>query len=415
MSVTNNEQYDVVIVGGGMVGASLACALQYSLGEADIKILLVESSEISLQEDPHQPSFDSRSTVLSFGSVEYFRQLGLWQNVSDFAETIKRIHVSDQGKFGAVRMSSEEHKIDALGYVVENKALGMVLNKAILKATRIEICSSAKVSKIESEQDGSKLLIEKSDELASIQSKLVVLAEGGRSGLCEKLGIYRSNNSYEQVAIIANVAFSQQHKNIAYERFTPKGPMALLPLLDIDGLHRAALVWTQSTSDVESVMALDDKQFLDALQIDFGSRLGSFTKVGKRFSYPLSLQQAEEQVRSGLVLLGNVAHSLHPVAGQGFNLALRETMCLAETIVQAFNSGVSLGSLTNLQSYLDKVEQDQDLTIAFSHHMTNLFSSNNEVLVWARKFGLLSVDLVPAFKQGLGRQAMGMAGRRVSL
>jgi 2-octaprenyl-6-methoxyphenol hydroxylase len=415
VALTQSTKYDVVIVGGGMVGASLACTLQQSSPQLLLNILLVESLPVRIQEKPLQPSFDSRSTVLSFGTAEYFRQMGLWEALDKFAEPIKNIHVSDQGKFGAVRMDSAEQGVDALGYVLENQALGTVLNQAILNADRVEVCSPAKVSEIQIDADHAELLLEQDGHTASVKADLVVLAEGARSGLCEQLGIHRSNEHYGQEAIIANVAFTQSHQNIAYERFTPKGPMALLPLTTVDEENRAALVWTQPAEIVETVRLLDDDEFLAQLQNDFGSRLGEFTRVGERKSYPLSLQQAEEQTRAGLVLLGNAAHALHPVAGQGFNLALRDTMRLAENIIESLQIGVNPGSASRLQTYTKVSESDQDKTIAFSHYMTGMFSNNNTALVWARKFGLLSIDLIPPVKKSLSRQAMGMSERMVNV
>lgn len=415
MSLCRSAHYDLVIVGAGMVGASLACILDQSDTRRELKILLVESAPIDLQAPPAQPSFDARSTVLSHGTVAYLRTLGLWNGLSSQAEGIKTIHVSDQGKFGAVRLHNEELDVEALGYVIENRLLGAMFNQVLLNAGNLEICDAVSVSAITPLSDGMSVELNKGDEQSSISTTLVVLAEGGRSGLCEKLGIHRSHQSYSQSAVIANVAFSNSHDNIAYERFTPNGPLALLPLPDLEGEHRAALVWTRSTKDAEVIMALSDDDFLEQLQTEFGSRVGNFKRVGQRHSYPLSLDKADEQVRPGLVLLGNVAHSLHPVAGQGFNLAFRDTMRLASFLIEAVSNNVSPGSVSVLHDYLQGTETDQDRTAAFSHYMTRLFSTENSLAVWARKFGLFSIDLVLPLRKAFARRAMGQGDKQVSV
>ncbi len=214
---------------------------------------------------------------------------------------------------------------------------------------------------------------------------------------------------------IANVSFTEAHQNVAYERFTPNGPLAILPLSDFEEAHRAALVWTQKTEDYTEILALEDDAFLARLQQEFGQRLGSFIKVGERSAYPLSLWQAEEQIRHNLVLLGNVAHALHPVAGQGFNLAFRDAMRLAENIAESLRLNVNPGDYSRLQAYLKSVESDQASTISFSHYLTRFFSNKQQALVWFRKLGLLSIDLLPPLKQSLSKQAMGVTGRAIKV
>ncbi len=405
------SNYDVIIVGGGMVGISLAFALQQGSEELALKVLIIEAAPINFSEKPYQPSFDARSTVLSHGSVEYFKKLGIWDSLAGHATSIKKIHVSDQGKFGSVRMNSDEHGVEALGYVVENIPLGKALNTKLLESQKIEICDSAKVKKIFPNTELLSVELLKDNCNKKLTTKLVVLAEGGRSGLCEDLGIYREIKQYAQTAIITNISIEEPHANIAYERFTPKGPLALLPLSKLEGENRCALVWTHPEESVDEVLALSDEEFLSKLVLDFGSKLGKFTRVGERNSYPLNLIQAEEQFRHGIVLLGNVAHTLHPVAGQGFNLALRDAMCLAEHILAALKHNENPGSVKILQKYQDQRLKDQEKIIAFSHYMTQLFSSNNNALAWVRKFGLLSIDLIPGLKKSFGKQAMGEGGR----
>jgi 2-octaprenyl-6-methoxyphenol hydroxylase len=415
MSLCSKSSYDLVIVGAGMVGASLACILDRMPLARPLSILLVESAPIDLGAPPAQPSFDARSTVLSHGTVSYLRELDMWDDLAVSAEPITHIHVSDQGRLGSVRMSSREQGVDALGHVIENRLLGSVFNRALEAATHLETRSGVLVTGITPQQAGMQVTLGKEDEYQVVDASLVVLAEGGRSGLCEKLGIHRIEQPYDQEAVIANVAFSVPHKNVAYERFTVNGPLALLPLPDMDGQHRAALVWTRKGGDAQALIALPENEFLDALQKEFGNRLGMFTRVGQRHSYPLKLVTAEEQVRPGLVLLGNVAHSLHPVAGQGFNLAFRDTMRLAAILAVAHDRGESPGAIDNLQLYLQQTITDQDRTAAFSDYMTQLFSTNHLAAVWLRKFGLFSIDLVMPLRRAFAKRAMGLGEPRVKL
>jgi len=314
-----------------------------------------------------------------------------------------------------VRMSSDEQGVDALGHVVENRLLGTMFNSTLAAASSLELVSETRVTDIQPGPDGMTVTLASVDDTATLTTPLVVLAEGGRSGLCEKLGIYRRREDYGQEAVIANVAFEKYHANVAYERFTPNGPLALLPLPDIDGEHRAALVWTQPAMAARDILGLSDAEFLSRLRLEFGSRLGEFIRVGQRHAYPLSLVQADEQARPGLVLLGNVAHSLHPVAGQGFNLAFRDTMRLANCLVEAAASGESPGDFRRLQHYCDLATRDQDRTTDFSHYMTRLFSTDNVAAVWARKFGLFSIDLVLPLRRAFAGRAMGLSDPRVKL
>lgn len=415
MPAPAHPHYDVLIIGAGMVGSSLACALAQAGLPDTARVLLVEASPIHAAAPARQPGYDARSTVLSAGTVACFEQLGLWQHCSSAAEPICDIHVSDQGRFGSVRLHAGDEAVPALGYVMENAALGRALNQALLAHTGIELCAPAQVLQLRPCAQGMQLTLQQEDASCEFTAALVVLAEGGRSGLCEQLGIHVEAQPYGQTAVIANVSFALPHQGVAYERFTPKGPLALLPLADMDGEHRAALVWTQPASAAAEVLALPDAEFLQRLHADFGDRVGRFTRVGKRAAFPLQLQLAQEQIRPGLVLLGNVAHTLHPVAGQGFNLALRDSMLLADNILQSLRAGSDPGSFVRLQDYLQRAQGDQQLTIGFSDYMTRLFSSSSTPLVWARRFGMASIDLLPPLKHALSRQAMGLAHPGVRL
>lgn len=414
------EHYDVVIVGGGLVGASFACALAAKAGENPLRILVTEPVA-ALQSST---SFDARSTALSYGSRCIYERLGLWQKLGPLATPIKNIHVSDRGHFGAVRIDSAEMGVEALGYVAENQHLGIVLTAALDREPAIDFLCPAVIDELQPRPDGMGVRVQHGESsraglaptlataVTEITAGLVVLADGGKSILSERLGISGSVTHYGQKAIIANIAFEKSHDNVAFERFTDSGPLAVLPLETREGNHRGALIWTVAEDEADEILALPAPLFLQQLQERFGYRLGLIEKVGVRIAYPLSLAIAREQVRPGLVLLGNVAHTLHPVAGQGLNLALRDSEVLAELLAAAHQEGQFLGAMTVLQRYVDAQRRDQDATIDFSHYMTRLFSSGNPALIWARKFGLFSIDLLPVMKKTFARQAMGLAERR---
>lgn len=400
-------KYDVVIVGGGMVGASFACALANASASANFSILVVESFSPDITTRV-QPSFDARSTALSFGTSQIFSRIGLWQQLQDVVTPIQEIQISDMGRFGSARITSTEQRVEALGYVVENLKLGSCLNAALDTSAIVDFLCPVAIKAIKPTTSGMDLQLDSKGALYALSTELVVLADGGKSPICEQLGISRRAESYQQQALIANIAFELPHKNTAFERFTDTGPLAVLPLAAIDEQHRGSLVWTLSDAQVDEYLALPDAELKTRLQGRFGNRLGRIKHIGERFCYPLSLSVATEQIRPGLVLLGNVAHTLHPVAGQGLNLAMRDVQELVNILLLARTAAETLGSMPVLQRYLAAQQADQDRAINFTDLATRLFSSNNSAKVLSRKFGLLAIDLVPALRREFARQAMGL-------
>lgn len=412
MPIQSPEQnYDVVVVGGGMVGASFACALDRAMDGVNISILVVEAVAPAKDNFVDQPSFDARSTAISYGSSRIYQRMGIWQPLSDGVTPIKKIHVSDRGRFGSAQLSHEDHQLEALGYVVENRKLGEVLNSAMQASETIDLICPASISTISPNSQGMTLeIVDKSDGY-SVNASLVVLADGGRSPICNQLGIERDVEHYKQHALIANIAFEYPHNNVAYERFTETGPLAVLPLQSIENQNRGSMVWTIDEQQSAEFMAMEEDKLLPLLQGRFGNRLGELQQIGEKFCYPLSLSIAKEQVRPGLVLLGNVAHTLHPVAGQGLNLALRDVGVLVETLKKANLENKPPGEMSVLQEYVERQKFDQQKSITFTDIMTRLFSSNSNAKVWARKFGLLSVELAPTIKRSFAEQAMGLGGK----
>lgn len=405
------QYYDIVIIGGGMVGASLACSLLASADALDMNIAVVESFPLPEQSElSFQPSYDARATALGYGSRSIYEMLGIWGKLSQHVSPIKDIHVSDRGHFGVTRLNAEQEGVPALGYVVENQWLGRVLLDHIQQAntSRIDFICPAEVTDVHYAADQMGVTLKQGETLSEISCELVVMADGGRSSLRQDMGISYTETSYEQHAVITNVSTDRPHNNLAYERFTDNGPMALLPLENEAGHYRSALVWTVPNDDVDALLALDDDAFIQRLHERFGYRAGNFIKVGQRHSYPLKLTLANEQVRRGLVVLGNAAHSLHPIAGQGYNLALRGVVTLAAKLIESRKQGVNLGDLSLLQSFYEQQRSDQDQTIAFSDYTMKLFSNRNPLLSVGRNAGLQLLDLCGPAKTVFARSAMGL-------
>ena len=405
----NAPRYDIVIAGGGMVGVSLALCLQQQLG-GDHGILLIEGYPLPSQDpnfqENYSPSFDARSTALSYSSYLIYREMGVWPLLAPRACAIDTVHVSEQGRFGSTRMVAADYDWPALGYVVENAWLGNVLVQA-LHETPVETRSPARVVSATAEADHIRVGLESGDTL---NAGLLVVADGANSALREALGVEVSQQDYRQHALIANIGHASRHEGCAWERFTGHGPLALLPLLpDTQDSNRSALIWSLPRDEADHLQHCPEAEFLHLLQQRFGYRLGRLLRVGERHAYPLSLIEAREQVRQGVVIMGNAAHSLHPVAGQGFNLALRDIACLGSVLRQAAVAAEGFGELSVLQRYLRQQVGDQQRTTAFSDRLPDLFGQGDPALALLRHVGLFALDLSPALKREFVRHTAGVA------
>lgn len=406
---------DVAIVGGGMAGACLALLLSHHC--PGLQVALLEKHGLR---DPgaaiELPSFDTRATAIAAGSLQIFDQLGLWSEVREFAAPIRKVEVSDRGHSMGVSLAAgreQRASFDGmLGAVIENAALGPALYRA-LAATATRVLAPADVSGVAVNSNGACLSWQ--DETGSeqsLQAGLLVIADGVGSPLCRSLGIETSEVHYQQRALVTTVGLQHDHGGVAYERFTDTGPMALLPLPKRDGVYRAALVWTCEEADADRITGLSERTFIAELQKAFGWRAGRILRAGAVHGYPLKLSLAREQVRRSIALVGNCAHFLHPVAGQGFNLTLRDCEGLARTLARyqsEIESGQLLaGELDLMQAYWRERHLDQQLTIGFSDRMPPLFAARNLFAQGLRQAGLLGLTLAPPLRSGFVRQAAGL-------
>jgi 2-octaprenyl-6-methoxyphenol hydroxylase len=402
MHATTGTDYDLAIVGGGLVGASLALALA-PLG---LRMALLEATPPAA--GAQHPSFDERTTALANGTVRAFRTLGVWSGMEREAAPIRRIHVSDQGRFGTARIAAEEQGLEALGYVVPNRVIGAALWDGLARTTGIEIIAPASVLGTTVGTDARTVQYECDGEPRELRARLVVAADGAQSLIRDQAGIAADHIGYEQTAITTTVTTQLFHDHVAYERFTDEGPIAILPLQD----GRCGMVWTRRPAEAARLLALPDAEFLDEFQAAFGMRLGRFLRVGERKTYDLKLSRAESHVAPRLAIVGNAAQGLHPIAGQGFNLGLRDAMSLAEVIADRRVAGMTdTGAPALLQDYAEWREADRRRIVAFTDGLVRLFSTPLGVLRGLRSVGLLAFDVLPPAKSALARLSVGAAQR----
>jgi 2-octaprenyl-6-methoxyphenol hydroxylase len=393
----DNDEFDLLIVGGGMVGGSLALALQHS----HLRIALVEAQPLKTHS---QPSYDDRGIALSFGSQRIFESMQLWPDIAPAATAIKHIHISDRGRFGVTRLSAEQENVPALGQVLTARELGQTLNHQLQAQADLELYCPARVSAVQQYSDHVNVTL---DSGKTLKAKLLVAADGKDSTIRSLLGLDAWQQQYQQTAVTANISTDKPHQGWAYERFTDSGPMALLPMSD----NRSSLVWTVKSGEEQALLAASDADFLAQLQQRFGYRAGRFVRVGQRHSHPLTLMQADMPAQQRILFIGNAAHSLHPIAGQGFNLGLRDVAVLADILADAEDCG----DMRLIQAYQQWRQQDQDQVVSATDRLVKLFSNDISVLGHARGAGLALLDTLPPLKSWLARQSMGLANKQPRL
>ncbi|QIC64713.1 FAD-dependent monooxygenase [Acinetobacter schindleri] len=399
-------QQEVIIVGGGMVGLSLALML----AKTGIAVKLLEAIQYPDYDDinlaPYHFSFDARNSALSRRSVQIYQELGLWDALQVHATPILEVNITEQGSFGKARLIAEQEKVESFGQVIENAWLGRVLLTQVKKEPLIELIDGVQVTSLIQDTDFAYIEAQRGETGLKLQSKLVIAADG-RDSFCRKaLGIGASVHDYDQVAIVTTVQTSKPHQHVGFERFSPLGPLALLPL---PGEYRRSVVWpVPKGTEHEWLGDENDQHFLHALQQTYGDRAGKFQKTGKRFSFPLSQVLAEKQAVGRVVLMGNAAHTIHPVAGQGFNLCMRDAYVLNRYLAEQLEQGADLGDAQMLQDYEKSRLKDQQRVIKFCDSVVRGFSNQNPFLKLIRNTGLVAFENIPGIKPLVANYAMGL-------
>lgn len=396
----------VIIVGGGMVGLSLALML----AKQNIAVQLLEAIRYPNYEDdqlaPYHSSFDARNTALSRRSVMIYQQLGLWDALQQHATPILQVHITEQGSFGKARLVAEQEKVESFGQVIENAWLGRVLLTQVRQQALIELIDGVEVTSLEQDQQQVTIHALRDQETIELQTQLLIAADGRDSFCRQAIGVGVDVHDYDQVAIVTAVQTSKPHQHVGFERFSALGPLALLPL---PGEYRRSVVWpVKKGTEAEWLGEENDQHFLDALQQTYGDRAGKFEKTGKRFSYPLSQVLAHKQAVGRVVLMGNAAHTIHPVAGQGFNLCLRDADVLVRFLTQHLTQSDDIGDPENLLAYEQSRLKDQQRVIKFCDSVVRGFSNQNPVLKLLRNTGLVAFDVVPGIKPLVANYAMGL-------
>ena len=409
-SLSEKTFADIVIVGGGFTGASLALMIAQSKLTVN-KIIVIDALPLQVDQ-PLQPSFDARSTALSYSSVPLLHQMGVWQDLLPHLEAIEKVIVTRQQGCHRVVMNCQDHQQPALGYVGENQQLGQVLMKAVADTSLIDWWGGRTVRHLQAVEGGYELEVKDAATTTNhfIHTSMLVMAGGAQNPLVKKLGIGYEEEPYQQQALITNVQLDRPHRQMAHERFTQQGPLALLPLSG----HRCAVVWTRQDDEMPALLEASDSEFLNLLQKHVGWRLGRFTRVGQRDVYPLSKVMATEQVRSHLAIVGNAAHSLHPVAGQGFNLILRDLAVLVDVWIKGQQEGKALGDLPTLLNYHQRQSLDQSLTVGLSDRLPKWFTHTSFPFSMALELGMLGLSL-PNISKTFARYAMGLGVPSVNL
>ncbi|ALH95761.1 2-octaprenyl-6-methoxyphenyl hydroxylase [Acinetobacter equi] len=399
-------QQDIIIVGGGMVGLSLALML----AKAKIGVKLLEAIKYPNYDDanlaPYHSSFDARNSALSRRSVQIYQELGLWDALQEHATPILQVDITEQGSFGKARLRAEQEKVESFGQVIENAWLGRVLLTQVRQQPLIDLIDGVQVTALTQNEDFASIEAIRGEETLTLNAKLVIAADG-RDSFCRKaLGIGASVHDYDQVAIVTTVQTSKPHGHVGFERFSHLGPLALLPL---PGEYRRSVVWpVKKGTEDEWLGEENDQHFLDALQETYGDRAGKFQKTGKRFCFPLSQVLAEKQAIGRVVLMGNAAHTIHPVAGQGFNLCMRDAYVLLRYLTEQQAKNADLGDAEMLLEYEKSRLKDQQRVIKFCDSVVRGFSNQNPFLKIIRNTGLLAFETIPGIKPLVANYAMGL-------
>ena len=384
-------QYDLMIVGGGLVGASLALALQSS----SLRIALIEA-KTPRHDDP-------RLFGLNYSSCCFLKNMGVFHHLLPHATLINQVHVSRQGQFGALRLDAKDVRLPYLGYVIPARFVEEALYRELSRYPHLDVFCPAKVMTLE-QDDHVTLTMTTADGEKTCSAPLVVAADGSDSTMRKLLHIESDIKDYHQSAIVTITTLQRHHEHIAYERFNRDGAIAMLPLNE----QSVATIVTVNDEKVLHLNALSNECFLQYLQKTFGYRLGRFEKISQRSTFPLRSLTAKSFGKKNVFLLGNALHTLHPIAAQGFNLALYEVAKLTESVLATLKT-TSIKAI-DLKSISDRMQKQQMMSMRMSHHLALWFSKHSFLLNMALQFGMISLDVCAPFKRKLLTSMMGRIG-----
>lgn len=383
-------QYDVVIVGGGLVGSSLACALTAQ----GLKSAVIEKMPAKVS-NPHPTN--AKALALSRPSVYCLENLQVWSKVASMASTLREVHVSSKGHFGMTRIQAEKEGLTELGFVIDADILNHLLLETMGTRPEVTLYRPAEIIELKPGDEDFEHWTLTLNSGETLSAKLLVAADGADSLVCRQQGIQRVNHHYPHVAIITNVMLAQSHEGVAFERFTQQGSLAMIPF----GEHRVKCVWVVPEETGVDLLNMNDTEFLNRLQLEFGYRLGKLKSVSVRTKFPLKSSYAETLYGHRFVLVGNAANTVHPVAAQGFNLGLRDVATLAEILGDARKHHKDIGAIDLLRAYADQRRGDHETTRAFSHRLTQ---SNVGLSV-----GIVACELMDFMKKRVFQLGLGAA------
>lgn len=398
MNVTassSSSRNRVLIIGGGLVGASLAIALD----AAGVAATLVEAAAPRIDA---QPSYDERNLALARATVNGLDAIGVWRHAAARANPIEHIHVSRTGEFGSARIDADRQGVDALGWTLPARELGAALLRRLAECTRLTRLAPASLVALEPIAEGWRADIQTADRVQRVETSLLVGADGTESFVRAQLGIDAERHDYEQTLFVCTITPERDHRNRAYERFADNGPVALLPLAE----RRCGLVVTLPAHEADAVAALDDAGFVEFAQQRFGWRLGRLSRPGTRHPYAIRAVTAHSLTAPRAVLVGNAAQTVHPIGAQGFNLGLRDALTLAELVAAAADPGAA----DVLAGYAARRMPDREGTIAMSHSLVRLACLQQPLIAPLRSLALLAFDRLPPLRDAMARRGMGYRG-----